>query len=155
MAGSGRIQYLSRETARWFKHYFGPRADPRRLPDAMADWWTRQDDAPGCWEREGRRLFVTLIDRSRKGAKCYLVEEGAIEAEHLTPCEAEVLFWLRRGKTNREICEILQRTLSTVKKHLEHIYPKLGVENRTAAAYYAEALRHSSKSAEPPAPGAD
>ena len=151
MAPSGRIQYLSRVAARWLKHYFGPRADQRRLPEAIACWSARETGAPACWEREGRRIFVTLIDRSRKGAKCYLVEEVAIEAAHLTPCEALVLYWLRRGKSNREICEIIHRTLPTVKKHLEHIYPKLGVENRTAAAYYAEALHYAGESTGPTA----
>lgn len=55
----------------------------------------------------------------------------------LTRREAEVLFWLSRGKTNRDIAEILEIKPATVGKHLEHIYPKLGVENRTSAASFA------------------
>jgi DNA-binding CsgD family transcriptional regulator len=47
------------------------------------------------------------------------------------------LFWLSRGKSNAEIGVILEIKPATVGKHLEHIYPKLGVENRTAAASFA------------------
>ena len=58
----------------------------------------------------------------------------------LTPREAEVLFWVARGKTNDEIATVLTIGLTTVKKHLESTYAKLGVENRTTAA--AMALEH-------------
>ena len=62
------------------------------------------------------------------------------EALGLTPREAEVLFWVVQGKTNPEIGVITAVQLTTVKKHLESIYAKLGVENRTGAA--AIALEH-------------
>jgi DNA-binding NarL/FixJ family response regulator len=52
----------------------------------------------------------------------------------LTERESEVLFWIANGKTNREAAEILTMSPRTVNKHLEVIFPKLGVENRTAAA---------------------
>jgi DNA-binding NarL/FixJ family response regulator len=55
----------------------------------------------------------------------------------LTPREAEVLFWVARGKTNDEIATVLGIGLTTVKKHLESTYMKLGVENRTSAAAMA------------------
>ena len=55
----------------------------------------------------------------------------------LTLREREVLGWLARGKSNAEIGAILGISSATVGKHLEHIYPKLGVENRTAAASFA------------------
>ena len=45
-----------------------------------------------------------------------------------------VLAWLAHGKTNREIAQILELSPRTVNKHLEQIFRKLGVENRTAAA---------------------
>ncbi len=47
--------------------------------------------------------------------------------------------WLAQGKTNREIGQILSLSPRTVNKHLEQVFRKLGVENRTAAA--AMALR--------------
>ena len=52
----------------------------------------------------------------------------------LTAREAEVLHWVARGKTNRDIGDILGASPRTVTKHMEHILPKLGVETRTAAA---------------------
>jgi DNA-binding CsgD family transcriptional regulator len=55
----------------------------------------------------------------------------------LTNREGEVLSWLSKGKTNRDIAQILGLSPRTVDKHLEQIYSKLGVENRTAAAAIA------------------
>ena len=52
----------------------------------------------------------------------------------LTRREIEVLSWLAKGKTNRDIGEILGLSPRTVNKHLEHVYAKLGVETRTSAA---------------------
>lgn len=52
----------------------------------------------------------------------------------LTGRESEVLLWVARGKTNRDIAEILEMSPRTVNKHLEHIFEKLGVETRSAAA---------------------
>jgi DNA-binding CsgD family transcriptional regulator len=61
-----------------------------------------------------------------------LVEQRPSELG-LTTREREVLSWLSKGKTNRDIAQILGLSPRTVDKHLEQIYAKLGVENRTAA----------------------
>jgi DNA-binding NarL/FixJ family response regulator len=55
----------------------------------------------------------------------------------LTDREAEVLLWIARGKSNREISEILSISPRTVNKHLEQVFVKLGVENRAAGAAVA------------------
>jgi DNA-binding response OmpR family regulator/DNA-binding CsgD family transcriptional regulator len=55
----------------------------------------------------------------------------------LTAREAEVLLWLARGKSNRDIADILVLSHRTVNKHLETIYAKLGVENRASATALA------------------
>ena len=52
----------------------------------------------------------------------------------LTPKEAEVLYWVVKGKINRDIGDIVGSSPMTVKKHLERVFAKLGVETRTAAA---------------------
>lgn len=57
----------------------------------------------------------------------------------LTMRESDVLLWIANGKTNREIGQILDMSPRTVNKHLEQVFRKLGVENRTAAA--ASAIR--------------
>jgi len=61
----------------------------------------------------------------------------------LTCREAEVLLWLSRGKSNREIGEILAISPRTVNKHLEQVFIKLGVENRASAT--ARAIRTLSR----------
>jgi DNA-binding response OmpR family regulator/DNA-binding CsgD family transcriptional regulator len=55
----------------------------------------------------------------------------------LTAREAEVLMWITRGKTNRDIGLILGSSPRTVNKHLEHIFEKLGVSTRAAAVSVA------------------
>ncbi len=55
----------------------------------------------------------------------------------LTQRESEVLMWIARGKSNRDIADILSLSPRTVNKHLEQIYAKLGVENRASAAALA------------------
>jgi DNA-binding NarL/FixJ family response regulator len=56
--------------------------------------------------------------------------------EGLTEREAEVLALLRRGLTNRQIAQALWITESTAKVHVRHIFDKLGVRSRTAAALF-------------------
>jgi DNA-binding CsgD family transcriptional regulator len=51
----------------------------------------------------------------------------------LTRREIEVLAWVAAGKTNAETAELLSIAPGTVKKHLDHIYAKLGVGTRTEA----------------------
>src|SRR3984885_7178584 len=73
------------------------------------------------------------------------VVEGEFENDNLvlkrklrlTQRESEVLMWIARGKSNRDIAEILDLSPRTVNKHLEQIYSKLGVENRASAAALA------------------
>jgi len=65
------------------------------------------------------------------------IVEAMMAGFKLTLREAEVLYWVVKGKTNRDIGDILGSSPATVKKHLEHVYEKLGVETRTAAANLA------------------
>jgi DNA-binding response OmpR family regulator/DNA-binding CsgD family transcriptional regulator len=65
------------------------------------------------------------------------IVEAMMASFKLTLREAEVLYWVVKGKTNRDIGDILGSSPATVKKHLEHVYEKLGVETRTAAANLA------------------
>jgi DNA-binding NarL/FixJ family response regulator len=60
-----------------------------------------------------------------------------LESLSLTPREAEVLLWTAQGKTNGDIAAILGNAEVTVKKHLQNIFEKLGVETRQAAALRA------------------
>ena len=87
-----------------------------------------------------------MAKSGRLGSSCWNVSRAAeaTPTSHelrkdfkLTSREAEVLSWLSKGKTNRDIAQILGLSPRTVDKHLEQIYSKLGVENRTAAAAIA------------------
>jgi DNA-binding NarL/FixJ family response regulator len=93
-------------------------------------------------DRSSVKLQLTYI--AQIGANEYLLRliEGAIGDDRMllkqklavTEREAEVLLWIARGKSNRDIAEILDLSPRTVNKHLEQIYAKLGVENRASAA---------------------
>jgi DNA-binding NarL/FixJ family response regulator len=94
-------------------------------------------------------LFAAVSARLRRAEAAGAAAGGAprksggepapaqLEKLGLTPREAEVLFWVAQGKTNPEIATILGIGLTTVKKHLEATFVKLGVENRTSAAAMA------------------
>lgn len=64
-------------------------------------------------------------------------DDAAFDKLPLTPREREVLTWVAAGKTDRRIADILGMSARTAQKHLQHIYEKLGVETRTAAAMRA------------------
>ncbi|MDB5631996.1 MAG: DNA-binding response regulator [Tardiphaga sp.] len=79
--------------------------------------------------------------RLAKDTAAYMPAEFSKELG-LTGREGEVLSWLSKGKSNRDIAQILGLSPRTVDKHLEQIYAKLGVENRTAAAAIAVNASH-------------
>ncbi len=67
-----------------------------------------------------------------------LLDAGLLEKVlPITRREAEVLIWVAHGKTNREIGDILELSPRTVNKHLEQVYPKIRVDNRSAATSIA------------------
>ena len=69
--------------------------------------------------------------------------KAALGSPELTPREAEVLFWISKGKSNYEIGVILGAKTGTICKHVGHILSKLNVENRTSAAVMALETRRS------------
>ncbi len=60
-----------------------------------------------------------------------------LEGLGLSKREAEVLLWIAQGKSNIEVSIILGTTESTIKKHTQHIFEKLGVDTRNAATVLA------------------
>jgi DNA-binding response OmpR family regulator len=79
----------------------------------------------------------TSTSTSTATATSMATDAARLDGAALTPRETEVLGWLAKGKTNRDIADILGMSHRTVNKHLEHIFEKLGVETRTAAAALA------------------
>ena len=87
--------------------------------------------------RNARMLNDARLSRDAATA----VVSADLSHYQLTPRELDVLAWIARGKTNRDIAEILGMSPRTVNKHLEHIFVKLGVETRAAAAALVASLR--------------
>ncbi|MDQ8023927.1 MAG: response regulator [Moraxellaceae bacterium] len=144
----GRVAWCSPKAAYWL-HHFLPEHEGN-LPDGFRQRLLNGEVAPHA-------RLATLDDRSLQArglgtvsAGEYMVllevrnadaagqaEQARLAAASLTQRETEVLSWLAKGKTNRDIGEILGMSPRTVNKHLEHIFEKLGVETRAAAAALA------------------
>jgi DNA-binding CsgD family transcriptional regulator len=75
-----------------------------------------------------RPFFVAIRDRFE-----FRKQRLSLQTDDLTDREREILEWVAVGKTNQEIAEILWVAPSTIRKHLENVYAKLGVHTRTAA----------------------
>jgi len=145
----GRLRWATPAATRLLALLAGP--DPGLLPEPVRAMLHRAPDPsfgdllalplPGAGQ-EGSRILemgvISHIGRDEIVLRAVLVQESREETRlrerlQVTPREAEVLLWLARGKTNRDIAEILGLSPRTVKKHLERAYAKLGVENRASA----------------------
>ncbi len=114
------------------------------LPDQLKYWLSHSPEKHSSMQLKGldKPLQVNFLGRPSPGEYLLrlldddeLVARAALKDRfELTDREAEVLFWLSRGKTNRDIGQILSMSPRTVNKHLEPVYRKLSVENRTTAA---------------------
>jgi DNA-binding CsgD family transcriptional regulator len=125
LAPGGGIDFASPPARRLIREHFG--VPPRdELPSALAQWL--ESGSPTLMRRLADRHLT--VDRS---GDALLLEELRDELG-LTPRERQILAWVARGKTNPEIGEILWIAPTTVRRHLENIYVKLGVHTRTAAA---------------------
>lgn len=126
---------------------------PARLPPSAAEWLARcraGDDTAArstVFELAGQRCvfeYCGEVEGDEALLFCERAETVAVaplaRALGLTPREAEVLRWVAAGKTNRDVGAILGLSPRTVTKHLEHVFTKLGVETRTAAASRALAV---------------
>ncbi|MHC2566957.1 response regulator [Bradyrhizobium liaoningense] len=146
----GNVLWATPQAQKLLSDHHGAQADDFVLPPALLQW-LEQAKAKGSSKSQGAslpdnpqlRLFYMgetapnefLLRLSRESGTA-LPPEFTSELG-LTTREGEVLAWLSKGKTNRDIAQILGLSPRTVDKHLEQIYAKLGVENRTAAAAIA------------------
>jgi DNA-binding CsgD family transcriptional regulator len=125
MGVGSEIEYASPPAHRLLDDFF-PAATGGRLPKAISDWLES-----GAGQRLVRRRGARVLQVER--ADGALLLEETREEVGLTAREREVLAWVARGKTNPEIAQLLWLAPSTVRKHLENVYAKLGVNTRTAA----------------------
>jgi DNA-binding NarL/FixJ family response regulator len=146
----GRVGWRSPQAALWLSEFYPD--DAGRLPE---DWWrwineVEAPDEPATEHitgpAEGRALRVRNLGPVGLGERMLLLQlrvlgaapaASRVSAALLTPRETEVLSWIAKGKTNRDVGEILGMSPRTVNKHLEHVFEKLGVETRAAAAALA------------------
>jgi DNA-binding CsgD family transcriptional regulator len=152
---AGRLRVVSPEAWALLRRYSGGTSRPihGRLPEELRSWVRRmqrrdtntgivQPRAPYVLECGPGRLIVRFQGEG-DGGRLLLREEvksvtpGALRGLGLTPRECEVLGWITEGKSNEEIAIILGISRHTVKRHVEDILFKLGVETRTAAASVA------------------
>ncbi|KQP21099.1 response regulator transcription factor [Pseudorhodoferax sp. Leaf265] len=154
----GRLMWQTVLARELLQRYCGGPHVGSVAPEAVLDWLRRhaadaeqrQIEPPPLRVAQGARALSFRLHRQTgdgEGGGDWLIvmreesDAAVIEALGLslalTAREAEVLYWLVKGKTNRDIGEILGASPATIKKHLERVYVKLGVETRTAAATVA------------------
>jgi DNA-binding NarL/FixJ family response regulator len=73
-------------------------------------------------------------------ARPVIAHPAVLQSLGLTTREAEVLYWIAHGKTNAEIAGILANSPETVKKQVQSLMGRLGVESRVSAALLASKL---------------
>jgi DNA-binding NarL/FixJ family response regulator len=139
----GRIAWHSPQAQAWIGTFFGADA-----ADVLARWLASAETRTGVASRaaaDGRTLLARRLGEVGLGEVMWLLSlalagEGAasrLATAALTPRETEVLSWVAKGKTNRDVGDILGMSPRTVNKHLEHVFEKLGVETRAPAAALA------------------
>lgn len=123
------------------------------LPADIVCWLVKAakgESEPYMWSRGDNELELSYVGRLNSNehllrlAKEASKDAAALLRQHfaLTSREAEVLLWVARGKSNKDISVVLNISPRTVNKHLEQVFQKLGVENRASAAAITIQLLH-------------
>jgi DNA-binding response OmpR family regulator/DNA-binding CsgD family transcriptional regulator len=148
----GRVLWATPQAQKLLAAILAAEADGEfALPDSIPQWLEQAQGKAGTKKAASMAPFpgnetLRVQYMGKLGLNEFLLrlakDAGDTPAEFsselgLTTREGEVLSWLSKGKTNRDIAQILGLSPRTVDKHLEQIYSKLGVENRTAAAAIA------------------
>lgn len=151
----GEIRFPDPDIRETLERYLGRRAMIRdRFPDAIVRWIKsgvarhRDRQAPLSSHipyrlgRSDRTLSLSLVPSAGDTHHTIMIEERVRRSRgpDVSSREREILAWLASGKSNAEIALILGISAGTVKRHLENIYAKLGVEGRHAAVVRAMTL---------------
>ena len=145
----GQVQFVTPQAVVWLEAYFAKPTGTLQLPDHLWAWVKHQvtiaqnpDSPKVCLplrvEQVGKQLVIRLVVESRDQYLLLLAEQtrsglNSLELLGLSQRETEVLFWMMQGNDNKAIAAQLSVGKSTVGKHLESIYRKLGVQSRTEA----------------------
>lgn len=151
---SGNITWLTPGGNRWLdeflqKHRFtGKHEVSSLLPEPLLEWFKKRLGVTEISEEGAFESYRAGVSFSAKITACQNTGEYLLMLEKhtgewdldsvrnslgLTFREAEILMWISRGKTNKEVGVILGSSPRTINKHLEHIFEKLGVVTRAAA----------------------
>jgi DNA-binding CsgD family transcriptional regulator len=145
---TGQIQSISPQAILWLETYFPKPTISLQLSDHLWAWVKHQvtqnpdrqtTPLPLRIQQDGKQLVIRLVIDPIGAQYLLLLEEQPIflseslDLLELSQRETEVLFWVMKGKDNRAIADRLSIGHSTVSKHLESIYHKLGVQSRTEA----------------------
>jgi DNA-binding CsgD family transcriptional regulator len=125
-ARDGSLAFTSERAQQLLNDYFG---NPAAVPDDVTLWRTNGREAPLVLEGPPGRLVI----ESANGGGALLMTSQSKAALALTARERAVMRCVAAGLSNAAIAAVLVISTSTVRKHLEHIYAKLGVNNRAAA----------------------
>ena len=140
----GRVAWRSPQAATWLQELFP--GDAEGLPPDWLAWLSAGHASEHISSGlNGQALLLRNLGPVGLGEQMLLLQRRAepsaaasrLSSASLTPREAEVLSWVAKGKTNRDVGDILGMSPRTVNKHLEHVFEKLGVETRAAAASLA------------------
>jgi DNA-binding CsgD family transcriptional regulator len=121
------VEFASPSAQRLLREFFG--GETVRLPGLIVDWLANRTHEPLVSRAEDR---VLVVEADRDGSALMLSERPAV-AEQLTPREREIMRCVADGFSNAEIARRLWIAPSTVRKHLENIFDKVGARSRTAA----------------------
>ena len=147
---TGRIAWATPQAVRLIAEVVPDPTGEAGLPEAVRAEIARRANGEGegaiaLGATGDRRVTLAFLGRAGEDELLFRLmsdevggEEAALRKRFsLTGREAEVLLWIARGKSNRDIGDILGLSPRTVNKHLEQVYAKLGVENRASAAVMA------------------
>ncbi len=142
----GRIIWFTPRAYRLLQQHFDNGAGELRLPAETAVWTREirdsQDQSPQRLSFSAAGLTIEFVRRTDRDELLFRIlrqtplsrrEDIALQY-HLSRREVEVLTWLAKGKSNKDIAAILDLSPRTVDKHIQSIFAKMNVENRTAAA---------------------
>lgn len=153
----GRIAWRSPQATRWLEDAMGSLQAVSKVQHWLQEVVQRGETMTRL--PDGNQIEAQYLGQAGPGETMVLLRQAQradstvperLANAALTPRETEVLSWLAKGKTNRDIADILGMSPRTVNKHLEHIFEKLGVETRTAAAAIANTLLQATHAPTPP-----
>lgn len=134
----GQVRWRSPAAHEWLRNYL---VDDAYLPPSALVWLSEGGNDALSILVDGRRLTLSRLAGDGSGTTLLVRRRASVPEPQvlsarfgLTTREAEVLYWVACGKINKDVAEILGMSARTVDKHLQHVFEKLHVETRTAAA---------------------